>query len=80
MARARAPHGRDRQSASYPDELDIHTSITEWRGKSFVQTHKVMRGEDLIMECKEVRVFAMRQGSGIRAVVPPQEVLERCMG
>lgn len=66
------------RSASYPDVLDIHTSITEWRGKSFVQTHRVMRGEELILECTEVRVFARREGNGIRAVPVPQEILDLC--
>jgi 4-hydroxybenzoyl-CoA thioesterase len=58
--------------------LDIHTSIAEWRGKSFVQTHRVMRGDELILECTEVRVFARREGNGIRAVPVPQEILDLC--
>src|SRR5216110_1246606 len=44
-------------AASYGDALRIHTSVPEWRRKSFVQRHRVMRGDDLIMECDEVRVF-----------------------
>ena len=71
------------KSASYGDELDVHTSIAEWRGKSFVQAHRVMRGGDLIMECREVRVFAARrseaEGGGIRAVEVPDEVRALCL-
>ncbi len=62
-------------AASYGDALTIGTTIAEWRRKSFVQRHRVMRGDDLIMECDEVRVFAATRegGSGIRAVeIPPQ--------
>jgi 4-hydroxybenzoyl-CoA thioesterase len=70
------------KSASYGDVLDVHTSVSEWRGKSFVQLHRVMRGDELILECREVRVFAVRkseaEGGGIRAVAAPDEVRSRC--
>jgi 4-hydroxybenzoyl-CoA thioesterase len=71
-------HARFVKTASYGDNLQIHTSIAEWRGKSFVQTHRVMRGDELILECTEVRVFARREGNGIRAVPVPQEILDLC--
>jgi 4-hydroxybenzoyl-CoA thioesterase len=67
------------KSASYGDMLDIETSVAEWRDKSFVQTHRVLRGGELIMECTEVRVFAARrEGGGIRAVAAPDEVKSLC--
>jgi 4-hydroxybenzoyl-CoA thioesterase len=66
-------------TASYGDALDIHTSVAEWRGKSFVQRHRVMRRDKLIMECDEVRVFAgTREGGGIRALPIPAEIRIRC--
>lgn len=63
--------------ASYGDELAIDSSVTEWRRKSFVMTHRIRRGETLLVEIIEVRVFARRKGDGsdphaIEAVpVPP---------
>jgi 4-hydroxybenzoyl-CoA thioesterase len=67
------------KSASYGDTLDVETSIPEWRDKSFVQRHRVLRGGDLVMECTEVRVFAARrEGGGIRAVPAPEEVRALC--
>lgn len=70
------------KSASYGDELEVHTSIAEWHRRSFVQAHRVMRGDELIMECREVRVFAARrteaEGGGIRAVEAPEEVRTLC--
>ena len=67
------------KSASYGDWLDIETSVAEWRDKSFVQKHRVLRDGELIMECSEVRVFAARrEGGGIRAATVPQEVRDRC--
>jgi 4-hydroxybenzoyl-CoA thioesterase len=66
-------------TASYGDALDIRTSVAEWRGKSFVQRHRVMRRDKLIMECDEVRVFAgTREGGGIRALPIPAEIRIRC--
>ena len=67
------------KSASYGDMLDIETSVPEWRTKSFVQSHRVLRAGDLVMECTEVRVFAARrEGGGIRAVPAPEDVKALC--
>lgn len=69
------------KSASYGDVLQIHTSVAEWRHKSFVQRHRVMRGEDLIMECQEVRVFAAHpegDATHIRAVEIPAQIRALC--
>lgn len=67
------------RTASYGDTLKVYTSITEWRTKSFVQTHRVMRGDEAIMECNEVRIFAERRPEGgIRAVAIPDSIRRMC--
>ena len=67
-------------TATYGDQLNIHTSITEWRNKSFVQHHRVMRGETEIMHSNEVRIFAAhKEGGGIRALPIPTEIQQRCI-
>ena len=74
------------KTASYSDILHIAVSISEWRGKSFVQTYRITRARadgsepDLIMECEEVRIFAARRddGQGIRAVPAPMEIRALC--
>jgi 4-hydroxybenzoyl-CoA thioesterase len=67
------------QTATYGDRLAIHVSIAEWRGKSFVQRYRVMKGDAVIMECDEVRIFAARRGDGgIRAVPIPDEIRRLC--
>ncbi|WP_048441977.1 thioesterase family protein [Caenimonas sp. SL110] len=74
-------HAKFQKTASYGDTLQIHASITEWRGKSFVQHYRVTRGDDAIMECDEVRIFAARRegdATGIRAVVAPDEIRRLC--
>ena len=72
-------HTRFVKSASYGDTLQIAVAIPEWRDKSFVQTYRVTRGEDLILECEEVRIFAARrEGGGIRAVPIPLQIRRLC--
>jgi 4-hydroxybenzoyl-CoA thioesterase len=66
-------------AASYGDLLYIHTSVGEWRTKSFVQRYRIAREGDTIMECEEVRIFAARaEGGGIRAVPIPPDVRRLC--
>lgn len=68
-----------KKTASYGDVLEIHTCITEWRNKSFVQSYRIMRGEDEIMSCNEVRIFAgEKEGGGIRALPIPEEIRQLC--
>jgi 4-hydroxybenzoyl-CoA thioesterase len=72
-------HAKFVKTASYGDVLQIHSSIAEWRGKSFVQRYRVTRGEDSIMECDEVRIFAARRDDGsIRALPIPDEIRKLC--
>jgi 4-hydroxybenzoyl-CoA thioesterase len=72
-------HTRFVKAASYGDTLEIAVRITEWRDKSFVQTYRVTRGDELILECEEVRIFAAkREGGGIRAVPIPAEIRALC--
>ena len=67
-------------TASYGDVLEIHTSISEWRNKSFVQSYRVMRGDEEIMNCKEVRIFAAdKQGGGLRALPIPEDIRLLCL-
>lgn len=68
-------------TASYGDTLEIHTSVPEWRTKSFVQHYRIVRGETLILECDEVRIFAAARedrSPGIRAVAIPEDIRAMC--
>ena len=70
------------KTATYGDTLQVRCGITEWRDKSFVQHYAIVRtradgGEDIILECDEVRIFAMRRDdgkNGIRAVAVPADI------
>ena len=66
-------------TATYGDTLHLHTSVGEWRSKSFVQRYRVTRAGDTIMECEEVRIFAgRREDGGIRALPIPDEIRRLC--
>jgi 4-hydroxybenzoyl-CoA thioesterase len=66
-------------AATYGDELHIHTTVSEWRSKSFVQRYRVTKGGETIMECEEVRIFAgAREGGGIRALPIPDSIRKMC--
>ncbi len=72
-------HAKFIKTASYGDTLQIHVHVAEWRGKSFVQRYRITRGDDTIMECDEVRIFAARRDDGsIRALAVPAEIRSLC--
>jgi 4-hydroxybenzoyl-CoA thioesterase len=67
--------------ASYGDGIDVDTAIDEWRGKSFVMSHVIRRGTDVLVEGREVRVFARRHPDDparIQAVPPPSSIRDWC--
>ena len=69
------------RTASYGDEIDVETTIAEWRGKSFVFRHVVRRGDDVLVECHEVRIFARRNPQDpkrIQAVPAPDAFVKAC--
>ena len=70
-------HARFIRTATYGDTLQIHVRIAEWRGKSFVQAYRVLRGEELLMECEEVRIFAGRNQDGSIFALPAPEGIRR---
>ena len=74
-------HSRFLKTASYGDTLAVHVTVKEWRDKSFVQSYRITREDDLIMECEEVRIFAVRREDGknsIRAVAVPASIRVLC--
>ena len=67
--------------ASYGDVIDVRTTIDEWRSRSFVVSHTIRRGDDVLVEGREVRVFARRHPddpSRIQAVSAPENIRKWC--
>ena len=66
--------------ATYGEEIAVETWIDEWRGKSFVMKHVVRRGEEVLVEAQEIRMFARRHPDDparIQAVAAPEEIRKR---
>jgi 4-hydroxybenzoyl-CoA thioesterase len=68
---------RFRRPATYGDEISVESWIGEWREKSFVMQHTVRRGDTVLLEGREVRVFARRHPDDpkrIVSVAPPDDI------
>lgn len=65
-------------SATYPDELSVRTRIATWHRKAFVQEHVVQRGDTLVCEVQETRIFVVREGGVLRSIVPPEDIRSSC--
>ena len=71
----------DYDPAGIGDRLWVDTSVGEWRNRSFVMRHVVRRGDDVLLEATEVRIFAQRVPGDrrrIAAVAIPAFVREAC--
>ena len=74
-------HSRFLRTAAYGDMLDIQVTIPQRREKRFVNSYRLMRGEDLIMECDEVHIIAGRRTDNqeaIRSLPIPAEIRSLC--
>ncbi|MCU0805311.1 MAG: acyl-CoA thioesterase [Burkholderiales bacterium] len=74
-------HTRFVKSATYGERLTIATRIEQWSRKTFVQKHTVTRGEDLICESAETRIFCVRDAEDrrrIRAIPVPEDIRSKC--
>ena len=63
--------------ATYGDEIAVESWIDEWRARSFVMKHIIRRGDEVLVEGTEIRVFARRNSGDprrIEAVAPPEDV------
>lgn len=68
--------------SSYGDALEVHTAVEEWRAGSFVMTHELRRGAQLLAQGRDVRVFAIRHPddpSRIKAVPVPEDLKRLCL-
>lgn len=66
--------------SSYGDELEVESSVTEWRRSSFVVTHKFFRDGELAVEGHETRVWAAAhptRSGRMKAVPIPKELAQK---
>ena len=63
----------------YEDTIAVHTNVEEWRGKVFIQHHRVMRGDELICEGRETRALCIKLADGgLKAVPVPDKIRTLC--
>ncbi len=68
-------------SATYGEDIEVETWIEEWRGKSFVMCHVARRGDTVLAQGREVRVFAIQDPANplrIKAVPIPEDIRAAC--
>lgn len=69
------------RSATYGERLAITTQVVEWRHKVFLQKHVVTRGDDLICESVETRIFCVRDAQDrrkIHSIPVPEDIRQLC--
>ena len=69
------------KAVTYGETIAISTWVEEWREKVFVQLHRVMRGDDLVCEGREVRAFVERDPDHpdrLRAIPVPGDIRVLC--
>jgi 4-hydroxybenzoyl-CoA thioesterase len=74
-------HTKFVNAATYAETLTITTCVEEWMNKAFRQRHVVTRGETLVCEGTETRVFVMRDASNpdrLRAIPVPEDIKALC--
>jgi 4-hydroxybenzoyl-CoA thioesterase len=66
---------------TYGDEIEVTTSIVEWGAKRFVMLHRLSRGETLLAQSSETRIFAIRHpedATRIKAIPIPSTIKTLC--
>jgi 4-hydroxybenzoyl-CoA thioesterase len=74
-------HTQFKKSATYGEQLEIHTCIEDWQAKTFRHRHRVLRGDTLLCEGTEVRAFVMRDAADperLRAIPVPEDIKTMC--
>jgi 4-hydroxybenzoyl-CoA thioesterase len=69
------------RTATYGETIQIHTSVQEWREKTFIHKHVVMRDDTVLCEGTEVRAFCIKHPDDpdrIKAIAVPQDIQVLC--
>jgi 4-hydroxybenzoyl-CoA thioesterase len=45
--------------SGFGDDMDVESGVTEWRDKAFLLSHRFTRGDTLLLEGKETRIFVV---------------------
>jgi 4-hydroxybenzoyl-CoA thioesterase len=67
--------------ATYGEDIEIESSIEQWRARSFVMKHVARRDATVLAQGREVRVFAIRDPDDplrIKAIDIPADFRAQC--
>lgn len=70
------------QPATYGETVEVNTSIEDWAAKTFRHRHVIKRGDDVLCEGTEVRVFVVRDAADpdrIEAIPIPDDIKALCI-
>jgi 4-hydroxybenzoyl-CoA thioesterase len=70
-------HAKFRVRVRMGDEVEIHSWVDEFRGKTFVIRHELYRDGELCNECQEIRAYVVPDPSapqGARAAPLPDDL------
>ena len=66
-------------SVTYGERIEVQTHVEEWRGKVFIQHHRVTRGDALICEGRETRALCIKEPDGrLKAIAVPDFIRSAC--
>ena len=69
-------------SATYGEDIEIETTIEQWNNKTFVMHHTARRGDTVLAEGREVRLFAVRDPADpkrIKSIPVPEDIKAACV-
>jgi 4-hydroxybenzoyl-CoA thioesterase len=74
-------HTRFLKSATYGQAIEVRTSVEDWGAKVFRHRHQIFRGDELLCDGTELRVFVVRDPQDperIRAITVPGDIRALC--
>jgi 4-hydroxybenzoyl-CoA thioesterase len=74
-------HTTFKRPATYGEKLQVHTTVEEWREKTYVHRHVVKRGDDVLCEGTEIRAFCVKvpgEEYRIKAIPVPEDIKALC--
>lgn len=69
-------------SATYGEDIEIETTVEQWNNKTFIMRHVARRGDTVLVEGREVRIFAIRDAEDkrrIKAIPVPDDIRAACV-
>jgi 4-hydroxybenzoyl-CoA thioesterase len=67
-------------ASAFGDDIDIESAVTEWRDKAFILSHRATRGDMLLLEGRETRIFVVPHPDDparMKSIPIPQDVKQR---